>query len=85
MAKGIMAAYRSIDERSEHLLSLDNLYGACVEHFRPPTYSVRRDDATSTVWLSAAGANRQVGVQPHLVARRGLDAAFESLEEKLNA
>ena len=62
--------------------SLDCLHSACAQRFPEPAYRIRRDDATSTLWVSADGSRLELGVQPHNGQRRGSSAVFDKMESK---
>ena len=64
--------------------TLDALCVACSERFLPPSFTVRRDDGSETVWVSRNGESLSIGLRPNTIARRGLDAVLAETGVRLS-
>ncbi len=83
MSSGIRSSFRTASAAPHECPTLESLRSACAKHFLPPEYRVRRDDATSAVWVSLDGHRLEVGVQPCTVARQGIALTLEKMDSKL--
>lgn len=64
--------------------SMDELCELCAERFSSPEFSVHRDDATATVWVSREGVQLSIGIQPNVVERRGLERTLDETDARLS-
>lgn len=84
MSHGLRDSFHAPRAGQDPGLPIDVLAEMCTERFQQPRYEVRRDDERRTVWVSVDGGELSVGLQPHMVARRGFSAVVDDAEAKLS-
>lgn len=85
MSSGMMTSFRSRSGDEPAYPTMDALWEACSARFSPPSYRLRREDSSGTVWVSLEGDRFALGLRPGQLERHSVDDVLSDADARLTA